>query len=488
MKKRLLAAVLCVVMVATMTSCGKKEETKKESVKKETQATEVVKEDTESVYKVEHTEATEVDTEDDEVVPGNSKSNAYLLPLNTKVFGTVKADEYAWFSFKTGDDPNATYNATFVNESTFSDKRSGYSDYPDYLLGTLMDEYGTKVDSINAHKADNYGAPDTTIGEKLEPNTTYYMQIQPLEDYDYDYSLIIKNTSDTSSAYKTIGNVSDAIRNTAQDGDTVESGTNTNINDAVEVPLGAGVHGTMKKCEAAWLSFTTGDQPRATYNATFVNDSPKSEPIIGTLMDEYGTKVDSIEVYKAENDGTPQTITSDELEPNTTYYLQLIPTDDFDCDYSVTFKSPDAVAKQSDLIFETPFEINDTQIQFVAESDKFIDEAEAKEVLKPVAEAILKHPESSVLLAGTTATDGDQADRVKLSNRRAEAVKKLLVSAYKVPESQLKTVGLGFEADPFERGQDRDPSGKFVESEGRKNRRVVVMDAKDPIAQQILGQ
>ena len=203
-------------------------------------------------------------------------------------------------------------------------------------------------------------------------------------------------------------------------------------------------------------------------------------------MDEYGTKINTSDVY-AYNDGAPETITSDQLQPNTTYYLQIRPVNGYDCDYSVTFKSSDAVAKQSNLIFETPFEINDTQIQFVAESDKFIDEAQAKEVLKPVAEAILKHPESSVLLAGTTATDGDQADRVKLSNRRAEAVKKLLVSAYKVPESQLKTVGLGFEADPFERGQDRDPSGKFVESEGRKNRRVVVMDAKDPIAQQILG-
>ena len=479
MKKRLLAAVLCVVMVATMTSCGKKEETKKESVKKETQATEVVKEDTESVYKVEQTEeteATEVDTEDDEVVPGNSKSNAYLLPLNTKVFGTVKADEYAWFSFKTGDDPNATYNATFVNDSPESE----------FIEGTLMDEYGTKVDS-DRHTADNYGAPETITGEKLEPNTTYYIQIQPTNGYDYDYSVIIKNTSDTSSAYKTIGNVSDAIRNTAQDGDTVESGTNTNINDAVEVPLGAGVHGTVKDGEAAWLSFTTGDQVGATYNATFVNDSPKSEFIEGTLMDEYGTKIDS-DRHTADNGGAPETITSNELEPNTTYYLQLISTNGYDYDYSVTFKSPDAVAKQSNLIFETPFEINDTQIQFVAESDKFIDEAQAKEVLKPVAEAILKHPESSVLLAGTTATDGKQADRVKLSNRRAEAVKKLLVSAYKVPESQLKTVGLGFEADPFERGQDRDASGKFVESEGRKNRRVVVMDAKDPIAQQILGQ
>lgn len=481
MKKRLLAAVLCVVMVATMTSCGKKEETKKESVKKETQATEVVKEDTESVYKVEHTEATEVDTEDD-VVPGNSKSNAYLLPLNTKVFGTVKADEYAWFSFKTGDDPNATYNATFVDESSFIDKSTNSS----WIKGTLMDEYGTKIDSYEDHYAKNDGAPETITAEGLEPNTTYYMQIAPSNGYDYNYSLIIKNISDTSTAYRTIGNVSDAIRNIAQDGDTVTAGTN--INAAIEVPLGAGVHGTVKKNESAWLSFTTGDQTGATYNATFVNDSPNSNSILGTLMDEYGTKVDSYEDHYAKNDGTPNTITSDELEPNTTYYLQLISRGDYDCDYSVTFKSPDAVAKQSDLIFETPFEINDTQIQFVAESDKFIDEAQAREVLKPVAEAILKHPESYVLLAGTTATDGKQADRVKLSNRRAEAVKKLLVSAYKVPESQLKTVGLGFEADPFERGQDRDASGKFVESEGRKNRRVVVMDAKDPIAQQILGQ
>ena len=318
MKKRLLAAVLCVVMVATMTSCGKKEETKKESVKKETQATEAVKEDTESGHKVEQTEeteATEVDTEDDEVVPGNSKSNAYLLPLNTKVFGTVKADEYAWFSFKTGDDPNATYNATFVNESTFIDKstRSGM------IKGTLMDEYGTKIDSYEDYYAKNYGAPKTITGEKLEPNTTYYMQIKPVNDYDFDYSLIIKNTSDTSTAYKTIGNVSDAIRNIAQDGDTVIAGTN--INDAIEVPLGAGVHGTIKKGEAAWLSFTTGDQARATYNATFVNDSPKSDSILGTLMDEYGTKVDSYEDHYAKNDGTPNTITSDELEPNTTYYF-----------------------------------------------------------------------------------------------------------------------------------------------------------------------
>ena len=76
---------------------------------------------------------------------------------------------------------------------------------------------------------------------------------------------------------------------------------------------------------------------------------------------------------------------------------------------------------------------------------------------------------------------------VDLSNRRAAAVKNLLVSAFGIPEDQLTTIGLGFEADPFVRGQDRDANGKFVESEGAKNRRVIVMDANDPIAQELLG-
>ncbi len=53
-------------------------------------------------------------------------------------------------------------------------------------------------------------------------------------------------------------------------------------------------------------------------------------------------------------------------------------------------------------------------------------------------------------------------------------------------EGQHLTFGLGYEADPFVRGQDRDANGKFVESEGAKNRRVIVMDAEDLIAREIL--
>ena len=52
------------------------------------------------------------------------------------------------------------------------------------------------------------------------------------------------------------------------------------------------------------------------------------------------------------------------------------------------------------------------------------------------------------MIAGTTATYGDQASSVDLSEKRAEAVKELLINTYDVPESQLKSIGLGYEQDP----------------------------------------
>ena len=90
------------------------------------------------------------------------------------------------------------------------------------------------------------------------------------------------------------------------------------------------------------------------------------------------------------------------------------------------------------------------------------------------------------MIAGTTATYGDQASSVDLSEKRAEAVKELLINTYDVPESQLKSIGLGYEQDPFTRGKDIDGTGNFVESEAKKNRRVVILDAEDPIAQELL--
>ena len=80
-----------------------------------------------------------------------------------------------------------------------------------------------------------------------------------------------------------------------------------------------------------------------------------------------------------------------------------------------------------------------------------------------------------------------QAACAELSRQRAEAVKELLVRAFGVPENQLITVGLGYEKDPFIRGRDLDASGRFIETEGAKNRREVLLDAESDIVADILN-
>ena len=187
MKKKLLAVLLCTVMVTAMSGCEKKETSKKESGKKTSEATEVVKEDTKSVHKSEDTKAADTnskkdkDDEDDEIVPGTSKTNAYLLPLNTKVFGTVKNDQFAWFSFTTGNQSRDTYKVTFVNENTDSEN----------IQGTLMDEYGEELCwTYGGYCADKDGTPKTISTDELEPNTTYYIKLNSNGGYDCDYSLI----------------------------------------------------------------------------------------------------------------------------------------------------------------------------------------------------------------------------------------------------------------------------------------------------------
>ena len=141
---------------------------------------------------------------------------------------------------------------------------------------------------------------------------------------------------------------------------------------------------------------------------------------------------------------------------------------------------------ENDLIFQEAFELNETQVRFVGDEAIFIDEEAAREALKPVAEILLAHPDHPVLIAGTTATVGTQESCVDLSDRRAAAVKDLLVKEYGVPADQLLTIGLGYADDIFKRGKDIDSNGRFVETEGAKNRRVLVLDANDERAQKVL--
>lgn len=241
-----------------------------------------------------------------------------------------------------------------------------------------------------------------------------------------------------------------------------------------------------------WFAFTTGSA--TDYEILLAPAGQYYRTIDFSLYNEMGDQV----WESGTNDDGSVTVRQVQLSPQTTYYgaIEQLAGNKGSLIFRVSshITQPDTAAEiqretetVEELVFEEPFSLDETQIMFVSNKAIFVDEEAAKAALAPVAEVILAHPDHPILLAGTTATDGEQESCVRLSSQRAEAVKNLLVSAYGVPADQLLTVGLGYAADPFPRGQDRDSKGNFVESEAVKNRRVVVLDANDPTAQAILN-
>ncbi len=410
----------------------------------------------------------QVSAAEKETETGNSQDDPILLPLNTKAYGTAFQEMYQWYAFTTGPEEQTPYNITVIH---------GTSGTCDLMVG-LYDELGTELESM---RVGNSGVPATIFTNRLEPNTTYFVRLTPNAFADIEFSLIVKNPEEKNAAYKTVGTFREARGANVDESGIVTAGISPN--DAAFISLGRKVSGSVASEANAWLSFTTGKKAGETYQINVTNKTAKGCDLILEVYDEYGTQVGRNRISAT---GTSIPLSVEKLEADTTYYIRLTPSAYMDLDYSLIVHDPDKTKKENLLIFETPFEINETQVRFVINQAVFINEDKAKEVLKPVADAILAAPEHAVLIAGTTATDGTQASCVDLSQRRANAVKKILTDTYGVPESQLKTIGLGYEKDPFERGKDRDANGKFVESEGRKNRRVVVLDIEDPVAKKIL--
>ena len=411
--------------------------------------------------------------QDEDIIPGSNQYDATLIPLGTKVYRELEKNNHnAWFAFTTGDEVGDIYNITIINRS--NDVRS--------VFCSLVDEYGEVLDSENSS---DDGKASTIAADQLDINTTYYVGVTTDEASTTEYSLFVKDSNRENTAYRTVGNVPEARG--ASNTDEIYAGSNQD--DPAWIPFETEVTGTMKQEEGkAWFAFTTGEDADTTYKITLENHTQDCF-VYGFLLDEYGESVSS----NLDGANKGNIMDSGKLKPNTPYFIQLLSKKSFKEDekveYSISIETSEdksALSMNAKKTFEVPFEINETQIQFVANKATFIDKATAKKVLKPVAEAILANPDNAVLISGTTATYGNQESCVELSNRRAEAVKNLLVNTYKVPDSQLQTVGLGYEADPFERGADVNSNGDFVESEGKKNRRVVILDVDDPIAQEIL--
>ena len=100
-------------------------------------------------------------------------------------------------------------------------------------------------------------------------------------------------------------------------------------------------------------------------------------------------------------------------------------------------------------------------ILFDVNSDKI--KPESYGVLKDISGVLNENPDVKVKIVGHTDADGKDADNLALSKRRAEAVKAILISEFKIEASRMETDGKG-ESQPVDKNDT--PEGKA------NNRRV----------------
>jgi OmpA-OmpF porin, OOP family len=100
-------------------------------------------------------------------------------------------------------------------------------------------------------------------------------------------------------------------------------------------------------------------------------------------------------------------------------------------------------------------------IYFASGSDKI--QPESTPTLVEIADMLKAHPDLDLLIEGHTDNVGSAGSNLALSDRRAAAVRQVLVDTYKIDGNRLTTVGFG----------DTVPAAPNTTPEGRQqNRRV----------------
>ena len=406
---------------------------------------------------------------------GPAQVEAITFPLGKKVQVEVNGSR-RWFAFTTGS--GTDYEVWLAPGGQYY-RTIGFAIYN--RLGELVWESGTNDDgSITVRQVQLSAQTPYFVSVAQEPGNkgTVTFRMSPLSETGGASSGVSSEGKAGSAAQSQSTGVLDLEGGSAQGGAAAFQ---------LEQMVRAKINGSRK-----WFAFTTGSGTG--YEILLAPAGQYYRTIGFSLYNELGDQV----WESGTNDDGSVTVRQVQLSPQTPYFVSVAQepgnkgTLIFRVSSHITQSDTAAEIQREpetveDLVFEEPFSLDETQIMFVSNKAIFVDEEAAKAALAPVAEVILAHPDHPILLAGTTATDGEQESCVRLSSQRAEAVKNLLVSAYGVPADQLLTVGLGYAADPFPRGQDRDSKGNFVESEAVKNRRVVVLDANDPTAQAILN-
>lgn len=133
----------------------------------------------------------------------------------------------------------------------------------------------------------------------------------------------------------------------------------------------------------------------------------------------------------------------------------------------------------------TNFEItiDEESIAFVAGTARLKDEVSARNTLEPLAN-VIRSNNIDLLLVGSTATVGDAASSVTLSEERCQAIVGLLREAG--VDSDIVIKGYGYDSsNPFYTN-DLD-GGVLIEERAALNRKVVIIDLNSEKARNILG-
>lgn len=183
-----------------------------------------------------------------------------------------------------------------------------------------------------------------------------------------------------------------------------------------------------------------------------------------TKFNEYRLKNLWIEILKACNVDEPEKV-----------FIDSLPIKD-NGDYN---NSEIVYPKVTPVKFTSKIDITEEEIGFIANQASFRNERVAIESLKHYAECI-KNSNSCFYIIGSTATFGDPQKCLVLSEKRANAVKRILCDNYGIPEEQLQIYALGQNnlGGNYEwRCNDLNEDGSLNEEIAHKNRKVMVIDS-----------
>ncbi|OPH34206.1 OmpA family protein [Moraxella equi] len=239
--------------------------------------------------------------------------------------------------------------------------------------------------------------------------------------------------------------------------DPLQTSANIAVNDRFQVSLQPGNHSQVYSC--AGINVLSSDITGVKHNDLYINNQTHNLAGGATYyfyleVDEQGKST----LKQVDNDSAKA------LLENTNRQVHQISRVVPNCPAPATPPPPKPVPAP---IVETPAKQTLTiELEVLFDTDKHFVKSKYHEEIKRVSDFMQQHPHATVVIEGHTDSRASEAYNQALSERRAKAVKDVLVKTYGVDESAVTTEGHG----------ELRPRATNDTAEGRQlNRRVMAV-------------